>query len=190
MPSGISGLAAGWYYGQVLSATTAQLSTATYTSGDPKLAVPVTFTNPSGITAGNYNQDTNAIIGVNFTLPGGSIGLNGNLSWDFIGSMAPTATNRFWSIRLGGSNIGGTSNFGNTTTGLRFRGRMHNRNSQSSQITSGFSGISTTTTAGGTYYLTINTSTDQTLDILLRIFDTVSNFFILESISIAVEYGG
>lgn len=116
------------------------------------------------------------------------MGANGSLAADFIFSVAPTAANRAWSFNLAGSALGGTSNFASTVTGVRFRSRTHNRNSQSSQLTTGFTGISGSTSAGGTYYRTINTAVDQIMSLTLAIYDAVSNFMILEAFSMQVEY--
>lgn len=186
--SGISaGSAAGWYWFVASSATAGTVYNNTYTSGLP--TPPRTLTSFVTTGPGLVTQNTAAVTSLSVTLPGGTLGPNGSLAFDFLGSTAATATNRLWSLRLAASAIGGTSNFSGTTTGYRFRGLLHNRSNQSAQITSGFTGYSGVTTAGGTYYTTVNTGVDQTLDLQLRILDTVGNFMISEALAVAVTYG-
>lgn len=191
LPAGaiFAGSAAGWYWFVASSTTAGTVFNNTYTAGDPILAIPASPIPFVSTGPGLITQETvSTITALNRQLFGGALGKNGSLAMDVIISVAPTASNRVWEVRLGATPLMGTSNFSATTTGARHRGRMHNRNSFSSQISSGFTGFSNVTTAGGTYYTSINTAVDQTLEVRLRIVDAVGNFAILEAASMLIEY--
>lgn len=162
MPSGIPGLASGWYYGQILSTTTAQLSTSTYTSGDPKLAVPSTFTNPSGITAGNYTQATSAtadISGPTFTVPGGAMGANGALNLYSMFTVTNNANAKPVALKVNGTAIS-TSTGLTSVTGNKYWHTIVNSNSQSRQM--GQAGVGALSTGGAVLGASIDTSADAT----------------------------
>ena len=188
----ITGLTAGWYYAQILSATTAQISTALYTSGDPKRAVPSVFTNPAGITAGNYSQTTATDIqGQAFVLPGGAMGPNGSVRGYFAVSMAANANAKTFRFRFGTTNIsGGSGSWGSgPTAGVGCV--VQNINAQNSnKCLNGSSSFQPYSNSGsGAVAVTaINTAADVTANFTVGI-STASDFAIAEYCNCEVLYG-
>jgi hypothetical protein len=194
LPASVTGLpAAGWYYSSILSATTAQISTSRYTSGDPLLAIPAVFTNPAGITAGNYSQTTGSdITGLQFTIPGGSLGPNGGLDIGAFVRISDSANSKNMSINLAGTVLwqNNTNVAGNVTSQSLTRTR--NRNSQSSQVNSGSynGGITNFWNTSGTIpvYTTVNTATDAVLSIRHNMA-VATDFVVVEMFDVQLRYG-
>jgi hypothetical protein len=191
MPTGITGLTSGWYYGTVLSATTAQISTSRYTSGDPLLAIPAVFTNPSGITAGNYSQTTATDIqGPAFTLTGGSMGPNGSLRAYLAVSITASANNKTFRLRFGTTGASGVaSNFASASV-AGFGTVVQNVNSQSvNKCLVGQSSFQPySISSGGMTYLTVNTAADVVVNFSLNIANA-AEFAMTEYYNIEVLYG-
>lgn len=186
MPSGVTGTA-GWYYAQVQSATSVQLYTARYTSGDPRLAVPTVLVAQS-TTANNYSQTVTSLIQYHsgIVLPGGSMGPNGQLTYGIETSHLNSANNKIFTAGIGGNEIFNSS--GNNVTYSRQIATTNNRNSQAinfcnRSIFGGFGGGGST---AGRY--TINTAVDQNITSFMRI-DDPAEFLIVERVSVEVRYG-
>lgn len=191
MPSGVTGTA-GWYYAQIQSATTAQLYTARYTSGDPRLAVPTTLVNQSA-TAGNYSQTFGSnITALQINVPGGSMGPNGSLegvtSWlNNNSANTKTITVLFDSLTSPGVWWQQTP-----TTNTRYDNRfaLANVNSQSLQtvasasFTGGFGGVGISDIAYSS-----NTATDKAVQFQLQLNTASSDFAILRYGRLEVRYG-
>jgi hypothetical protein len=189
MPTGITGLTSGWYYGQILSATTAQISTATYTSGDPRLAVPAVFTNPAGITAGNYSQLLSTDIqALSVTMSGGSMGANGSLNAELGASMSNTATSKGFRFRLGSTTMSTTplanqaaAQFGAISSNLGAQNRNKTVNAGAIFQPFGFTGA-------GSTYTTVDTSADVSVNFTISIA-VATDFVIAEHQRVTVFYG-
>lgn len=185
----ITGLTAGWYYSNILSATTAQISTSRYTSGDPLIAIPGTFTNPAGITAGNYSQTTaTGITAHQITLPGGSIGPSGNLYGELSMTCPNSANVKGLRINLAAAIVG----FADITAapGATLTARISNRNSQASQVyfvNSGVGGGGAQQNAGASY-ASVNTAIDQTVSALAQL-NNAAEFVLVERFLLQVMYG-
>ena len=188
----ITGLTAGWYYSNILSATTAQISTSRYTSGDPALAIPATFTNPSGITAGNYSQTTATDIQCQtFVLPGGAMGPNGSVRAYLAVSMAANANTKTFRFRFGTTSMtGGSGNWGSgPCAGLGCV--VQNINAQNSnKCMNGSSSLQPYSIggSGGVSLTSINTAADVTANFTINI-GTASDFAISEYCNCEVLYG-
>jgi hypothetical protein len=183
----ITGLTAGWYYANILSATTAQISTSRYTSGDPRLAIPAVFTNPSGITAGNYTQ-LNNVNAHQITVPGGSLGPNGNLYTETSATITNGANNKGLRNTLAASLFGYVDL--TTIPGATLTARISNRHSQASQVSfvnSGIGGGGAQQNAAASYS-TVNTALDQNLVVQLSLAGP-ADFILLERYRAVVEYG-
>jgi hypothetical protein len=185
----ITGLTAGWYYSNILSATTAQISTSRYTSGDPLLAIPAVFTNPAGITAGNYSQTTaTGITAHQITLPGGSIGPSGNLYGELSMTCPNSANTKGLRINLAAAIVGYVD--ATTTPGATLTSRVSNRNSQSSQVNFVNSGVigGTGQQNSGASYASVNTAVDQTVSALAQL-NNAAEFVLVERFRLEVMYG-
>lgn len=191
MPSGVTGTA-GWYYAQILSATSVQLYTARYTSGEPRLAVPTTLVNQSA-TAGSYSQTTGSdITSIQFTIPGGSLGPTGGLDVGAFVRISDSTNLKQIATFLAGSNLwsNNTNAAGNVSSQSLTRTR--NRNSQTSQVNSGgFLGGVTNFWSGASsapLYTTVNTAVDTVLSVRHQIAVS-SDFVMLEMFDVQLRYG-
>lgn len=189
LPSGVTGTA-GWYYAQVQSATSVQLYTARYTSGDPKLAAPTTLVTQS-TTAGNYSQTTGVDIqGPAFTLLGGSMGPNGTLRAYLAVSMTGSVNTKAYRLRFGTTGISGVSSaFSSNSTG-GFGCVLQNVNSQSiNKVFNGNSSFQPYSNSGGGFgYSSVNTAADQTVNFSLNI-STASEMAMFEYYNVDLMYG-
>lgn len=189
----VPGLTGGWYYALIQSATTAQLYTATYTSGDPRLAVPASPVAPTGITAGSYSQTTGVdITSTQITLPGGSMGPNGSLRSATSVSHTAATTQNVYALNFGTSGfvIWGNALAVNTpNTGVvNHQLTTYNVNSASRQYCASYlqdtgGGANNTPTTGS-----VNTANDVNLQNQLRI-GAAGNFVIQHAIRHEVMYG-
>jgi hypothetical protein len=181
MPTGITGLASGWYYALILSATTAQLYTATYTSGDPRLAVPASPTAPSGITAGSYTQSSSTINALQLTVPGGSIGPNGSIEGNASWLHNASANTKTITVTFDGASLTVWQQT-LSTPATRYDNRfgIANVNSQSAQtvistsFTGGYGGTAVTDVSSS-----VNTATDKTLAWSLQLNTAASSDFVI-----------
>ena len=188
MPSGITGLSSGWYYGQILSTTTAQLSTATYTSGDPQLAVPTTFTNPSGITPGNYTQATSAtadIAGPIATVSGGALGANGAIDLYSMFTVTNNANAKPVALKVNGLTISTSTGLA-SVTGNKYWHTLANANSQSRQMMQ--AGVGALSTGGSTLGSNIDTSATSTWAYYFEI-SVASDTLFMSWFAVEVRYG-
>lgn len=193
MPSGIPGLSAGWYYAQINSATTAQLYTATYTSGDPRLAVPASPTAPSGITAGSYSQTTgSAITAHQITLPGGSMGPNGTLrTQHWCMWRAVTTANSFAATFGGAFNNywGNTQAVNDPNVGLMsLQISIVNVNSASRQYMPAYAGDTSINTNLAPTFYSVNTASDVTMTTQITLGNAAA-YSIIHGLRYEVMYG-
>lgn len=184
----------GWYWTVFSSTTAGQVYNNRYTGGDPIAAIPASPTAFSSTGPGAFSQTTAATItAASGTLPGGALGPNGGLKLAAEFGMGATAVDRIWGFYVGGTAMMGTttSSGSPTNAGTRQHGVMRNRNSQASQVASGFASYSNSSSAGVTYYGTVNTSADSTWEISLRLGASVANSFItLDGYDLTVQYRG
>lgn len=189
MPSGVTGTA-GWYYAQVLSATSVQLYTARYTSDDPKLAVPTVLVAQS-TTANNYSQTNGNINAVQVTIPGGSMGPNGSI--EGVASWLPNASANTKTLGITFDNQP-TPVWQQTSTTVvtRYDNRfaLANVNSQlaqavvSASFSGGFSGV-----AIGDVAYTSNTATDRVMAFQMQLNTVGADFLILRYGRLDLRYG-
>ena len=107
--------------------------------------------------------DTNENTLATITIPGGVISANGRLVVEAYFTVTASTNSKTWRVRLGGT----TLHSGNTTsaTGISvgIMAPIANRNSESSQVGTGFTGIGVSASAHPTG--TVDTTADQTLTI-------------------------
>jgi len=111
----------------------------------------------------NAPADTNENTLATITIPGGVMGANGRLVVEAYFNITASTNNKTWRVRLGGTvlhNGGATSATGVSVGTLA---PIANRNSESSQVGVGFTGIGVSSTTHPTG--TVDTTTDQTLTI-------------------------
>ena len=191
MPTGITGLASGWYYALIQSATTAQLYTATYTSGDPRLAVPASPVAPSGITAGSYSQTTGSnIIAHQITVPGGTMGPNGSFRYTELLSWSAATTQNIYQTNFGALNLISNGLAVNTpNTGIiGMTQSLFNVNSASRQVFNPFISDAANQNTVSPTYGSLNTGADVTFDSRLQL-GAASNFAMINALRLEVMYG-
>lgn len=160
-PAGVfTGSTAGFYYCTFSSTTAGQMYTNTYTSGVP--AIPAS---PTAVStgAGAYLQTTAAdLAGQSFTIPGGSMGLNGRLYIEQSVTTAATAGTKTLKFNYAGNSLGQTTS---AATGSNiWLGAVVNRGSASAQTTFSFN-----TGVTNTGSRTTNSAADQTLQAVYKI---------------------
>lgn len=105
--------------------------------------------------------DTSENTLVSITIPGGTIGANGRLVVETSFTITASTNSKTWRVRLGGTTLHSGVTASATAVTFDSIARIANRNSESSQIGSTFTGngaVSTSLPTG-----TVDTSVDQTL---------------------------
>ena len=186
IPSGVTGTA-GWYYAQVQSATSVQLYTARYTSGDPRLAVPTVLVVQS-TTAGNYSQLLTQIVAHQYTLPGGSMGPNGSIRHTTLAAHAATGTQNVYAGNFGALNLfsNGLVVTANGIVGISQS--IFNMNATNRQIVNSFTSDTAGNNSVAPGYGSVNTSADVTFDIRLTIGAAI-NYVIVSALRVELFYG-
>lgn len=185
---------AGWYWAVFSSTTAATIYNNRYTGGNPITAIPATPTPFVCTGSGAVTQTTATnIVAASGTLPGGVLGANGSLKFAVELGMGATAVDRVWGFYVGGTAMMATTTPSSSSTiaGVRYHGVVRNRNSQSRQVATGFAGYSSSSTAGVTYFGTVNTAADTTWEITLRLSASVASSYItLDGYDLITQYQG
>jgi hypothetical protein len=192
--TGLGGGTAGWFYAAVQSTTSVQLYTARYTSGDPKLFVPTTLVQPSGVTAGNYSQSAvgTATATYQITVPGGSMGPNGSLRTTHMGLYRSVTSQSVLATTFGGSgNLymqqGQAANDPNNGQ-IAFICSIMNINSVSRQYAPAFQGDTVNNTNNSAAFFSVNTANDVTMTATIQL-GNAGSYSILQGARIEVFYG-
>lgn len=176
------GVAAGLYYVVMSAANAGTIYNNTYTSGKPTIPGSPTAFDTTG--PGAYTQSTSEITLITQTLPGNSLGIDGELSiWYSWLNGANTANNKIARIRLGGTAVHGvTLNNANQDSNSAFF--LRNMGSASVQSTNnGVSGSARSFqeyTSGAYGQFTIDTASDVSVTLTAQIAAD-ANFFIYSS---------
>lgn len=192
LPSGVTGTA-GWYYAQVVSATSVQLYTARYTTGDPRLAVPTVLVVQS-TTAGNYSQTVGSqITGYQITVPGGSMGPNGSIRTHHWVNFRSITTQNVFGARFGslvsneylGQGIGDNS----PNIGIQsYLISVINNNNAARQYAPAFAGDTTNVSNITPAYFTTNTAVDFPLTNYMQLGNAAA-LMIAVGVRIELFYG-
>jgi hypothetical protein len=174
-----AGSAQGMYWTVMSNGTVGTVYNNTYTGGQPiATASPTAFVTTG---PGAFTQTTGSDITLaSCTLRGNSLGSNGFVSMEYIGSHNNTAGNKLPIVKFGGTSITGTA----VTFSLSTRGspRVQNcGNSSIQRISSAASGASLVPQAGGSgiqnSQLAINTTADVTIAFAANIAVATDLFF-------------
>jgi len=113
-----------------------------------------------GVTApADTNENTLATI----TIPGGVMGSNGRIYVEAYFTVTASTNSKTWRVRLGGTTLHSGSTASATGVSVGIMAAIANRNSESSQVGTGFTGNGVSATAHPTG--TVDTTADQTLTI-------------------------
>jgi hypothetical protein len=105
LPAGAGGLATGgWYWCVMTSDTAGEIFAETYSGTDkpPFVTTPTALPN---LSAGRITQSTSEVALVAFTVPGGSFGPNGRLTWSMRTSGSNAASSKSFRLKLGGTTL-------------------------------------------------------------------------------------
>lgn len=177
-----AGVAAGMYYVVMSSTTAGTIYNNTYTSGHaepPAIPTPFVTTGP-----GAYTQTTGAPITLcATTLPGGSMGIDGQLFIYPVWSHPNNANSKIEAVLLGGT----TAASWTQTTSVQgsYCLRIANRGSHSSQVVVPNAAFGTPTTA--LTYLTKDTSADLAITRTGQLA-VATDYIVLEAQSVQVLY--
>ena len=136
----------------------------------------------TGIVTANaaYTQDTTAVTLVSVTVPGGAMGANGALRpWARFTHPSNANTKTYTFLHAG---LSVTSSSPTTSAGGNLQGSIHNRGSQTAQV----SGTSFANATGvGTNYRTVDTSVSQIVTITGQL-SVATDYIVLEAYTIEV----
>lgn len=178
---------AGWYWTIMSSTTAGTVYNNVYSSGNPKLASPGYATAGTAITSGatSYTQTTSEIVSVQITLPGGSMGPNGQLHITSLWSCNNAGGNRTARTEIGGNTLYALNL--TSVAGYGQYGVVANRNSQAAQVCAyGNNGLPGQ--AGALTYATHNTAADLTLN-FSQTLPAATDYLTLEHFGFSVLYG-
>ncbi len=186
-----AGSAAGWYWFIASSTTAGTVYNNTYTTGEPRLAVPSSPTPFVTTGPGVVTQVTTEVISVETRVNAGAMGPNGVLRWGSQFSNINNANSKTHRHRLSSTSgsTGTTLQGGNATAsvGLGAFGAAHNRNAENRQIAlNGNNG--TYGTPGQVIYASINTAADAFFLITLQLA-SATDYIVLEATLLEVLYG-
>ena len=179
---------AGWYWATLSSDTAGILYQNTYTSGTP--TIPATPTAFVANLTGWLTQSLSEITALNgFTLFGGSLGKNGDLTWWWrLGGN--TSGSKAIKIKLGGTTLMNIPV--STSPGVEASGKIKNIGRQDKQIISRYSSLTGIGQAGATYSAnevsSIDTSSDKTITVTL-LLQTTSDALALMAFTLISTYG-
>lgn len=161
LPANAGGLTTGgWYWCVMTSDTAGEIFAETYsgTGKAPFIATPTALPN---LSAGRITQSTEEVAGPSFTLPGGSIGPNGRLSWSMRTAASNAASIKSFRIRYGSTAVYAAQP--TTSPCMEIFGFSCNLGTQARQFNAraGSVGISS---AGATIGTTENTAVDLSVD--------------------------
>ncbi len=171
-----AGLAAGMYYATFTSPSSLQLY----------LDAAATVT-PTGITPGSYVGGTTEVVLASVTVPGGSLGPNGQLRFDCLLNWFNSANTKTLNIKLAGQQIGGFSPTTSASGGARYSMRNRGTNRQVVGFPNG-SYDWVTARSGSTYTLTVDTTVDQVFTIT-GVLQSLAEWFIIEGYTVEVLPG-
>lgn len=177
-----AGSAAGLYYVEMSSTTAGTVYNNTYSSGTP--AVPAVKTPVVGAGPGAYTQVLTAQVMHSITLPGGSLGPNGQIYVRKMGVMAGT-NSKAVETKLAGSAF--ASYTATNQTSLRLVDEMQNQGVESANVGNSFNQVGLT--GSGTLVRTaINTALDQTLTTSITL-GIATDYVFMEGLLIETIYG-
>lgn len=178
-----SGVAAGWYYYVASSATAGTCYSNTYTSGQPEIPASPTAFSTTG--PGAFTQTTGTqIIGPTVSVPAGSMGVNGELTFDGDATVPATANTKIVNYTFGGASHGVSAFNTNATSAFGWLLRIRNRGVATAQMVNapnnnGEPGSGTS----GPNFIAINTSSAQNLSYNLQL-SVATDYIVLESYSV------
>lgn len=180
-----AGVPAGWYYTTFSSTTAGTVFNDRYTSGQPSIpASPTAFVTSAGSVV---VQVTSAVPAVTFTLPGGSLGVNGQINTEALFQANNSAQNKQAAVRLNSLNMAAIAM---TTTNVmsELDTKTINTGVATRQITRTATINSTTGTPS---FLTVDTTQDQTIDITETLGSAATgDYVILLRLKVSAEYRG
>lgn len=188
-----AGSTAGWYWFVASSTTAGTVYNNTYTSGDPKLAVPATPTPFVSTGPGLVTQTTSQIASLQHIVPGNSMGPNGRVDqlarWNAVGTVGKTVSIGFGGpIGLVGTMSPLSAAMGSSLSG-GFPMETVNRNSVANQETFPRSGTGPYGFSGnGAQFATFDTTQHQYAGITLQLGAT-TEAVILSAYLCEVRYG-
>jgi len=133
-----SGSSAGWYWTVPSSTTAGTIYNSTYTSGTPVAGTTTAF---STTGPGAYTQVLTAITAISISMPGGSMGANGQVDWLFSSQNDNSGAAKTYTVKLGSQTYWTQSS--TSTTLYSARGTIANRGAQNVNVT-----LSTSYTGG------------------------------------------
>lgn len=187
LPANAGGLAAGgWYWCVMTSDTAGEIFAETY-SGTGKPSFVATPTALPNCSAGRITQSISEVAVAAFTVPGGSLGPNGRLTWSIRTSGSNAASSKSFRLKLGGTTVVTTQ----PTTSpcmdlLGFTVNLGTTGRQSNARATTITGVPAAGSSIGTSEIsTVDTSVDQTFAFSMQLAaNTDASAIIYEQVSV------
>ena len=180
-----AGVPAGWYYTTFSSTTAGTVFNNRYTIGAPVIpSSPTAFATSAGSVV---VQVTSAVTAINFTLPGGSLGVNGQINTEALWQANNSAQNKQASATLNSLSMAAIAM---TTTNImsEIDTKTINTGVATRQITRTATINSTTGTPS---FLTVDTAQDQTVAMTQTLGSAATgDYVILLRVKVSAEYRG
>jgi hypothetical protein len=169
----------GFYFCQMTSTTLGTVFNNLYTTGTP--VIPAVLNPVVGAGPGAYTQATTLQQAISVTLPGGSMGNNGSLTYDLTGSHLNSAGNKTYSLPWGAGNI--LSVAVTTTAAITTTRTVTNAGLQNAQTTGPFGTVTGGGSPGLVQQFSADTSVNTTIGCTLQIA-VATDYMILQSLRI------
>lgn len=173
-----AGSTAGWYWFVASSTTAGTVYNNTYTSGDPKPAVPASPTAFATTGPGVVTQTTSAVDAWSVTIPGGAIGPSGRLVIDSNVQALNNANAKSFSTLFGSAALASPSMASQTArrelrqfanVGAQNRNKYQNGWAPAIDGTVGYSTVDTSAEQVLKRQLTLSTTTDYLVDEMFQV---------------------
>ena len=190
LPAGAGGLTTGgWYWCVMTSDTAGEIFAETY-SGTGNLPFVASPTALSNISAGRITQSTSEVAGIAFTVPGGSLGPNGRLTWSMRTSGSNAASSKVFRLKLGGTTLVTVQP---TTTPcmdlLGFTVNLGTTGRQSNARATPVTGVPAAgSTIGSSEISTVDTSVDQTFAFSMQLAANTDTAALIYE-QVGIQYG-
>ncbi|MBV8060592.1 MAG: hypothetical protein JO253_03590 [Alphaproteobacteria bacterium] len=172
-----SGVAAGMYYVVMSSTTAGTIYNNTLSTGQPEIPASPTAFSTTGPGAYTQSTSSNTTL-LTVTVPGGSMGVNGEVRVETIVSCANNANTKNNGWQFAGNNVMNDSFSG--AVGRGYNSTLRNRGVQTSQFGANGTGGDVASAYGNLRYLSVNTANNVSATLFVSL-STATDYIVLES---------
>lgn len=190
LPANAGGLTTGgWYWCVMTSDTAGEIFAETY-SGWGKVPFVASPTALPNLSAGRITQSTSEVAGAAFTVPGGSLGPNGRLTWSMRTAASNAASAKSFRIKMGGATL--VTSQPTTTPCMDLLGFVVNLGTTGRQSNARATSVTGVPAAGSTIgsseISTVDTSVDQTFAFSMQLAANTDTAALIYE-QVGIQYG-